>query len=67
MGTCTKSAETICNTVPVPGRDEPSLKPRLFLVEKRAWQHWGVRAVCFRYVMIHVIYSDHTLLLKIIM
>ena len=34
-----------------------SLVPRLFLVEERAWQHWGVGAVYFRYVMVHVIYS----------
>ena len=44
-----------------------SLVPRLFLVEERAWQHWGVGAVYFCYVMVHVIYSDHTLFLKIIM
>ena len=40
-----------------------SLVPRLFLVEERAWQHWGVRAVYFRYVMINMIYSDHALFL----
>ena len=44
-----------------------SLVPRLFLVEERAWQHWGVRAVYFRYVMVHVIYSDRALFLKIVM
>ena len=44
-----------------------SLVPRLFLVEERAWQHWGVGAVYFRYVTVHVIYSDHALFLKIIM
>ena len=44
-----------------------SLVPRLFLVEERAWQHWGVGAIYFRYVTIHVIYSDHALFLKIIM
>ena len=44
-----------------------SLVPRLFLVEERAWQHWGVRAVYFRYVMVHVIYSNRALFLKIIM
>ena len=44
-----------------------SLVPRLFLIEERAWQHWGVGAVYFHYVMIHVIYSDHALFLKIIM
>ena len=44
-----------------------SLIPRLFLVEERAWQHWGVGAVYFRYVMVHVIYSDPALFLKIIM
>ena len=30
----------------------------LFLVEKRAWQHLVDGAIYFRYVMIHVIYSD---------
>ena len=44
-----------------------SLVPRLFLVEERAWQHWGVGAVYFRYVTVHVICSDHALFLKIIM
>ena len=48
-------------------RRRGSLVPRLFLVEERAWQHWGVGAVYFRYVMVHVIYSDHALFLKIIM
>ena len=43
------------------------LVPRLFLVEERAWKHWGVGAVYFRYVMVHVIYSNHALFLKIIM
>ena len=43
-----------------------SLVLRLFLVEERAWQHWGVGAIYFRYVMVHVIYSDHALFLKII-
>ena len=38
-----------------------SLVPRLFLIEERAWQYWGVGAVYFRYVMVHVIYSDHAL------
>ena len=38
---------------------------RLFLVEERAWQHWGVGAVYFCHVMIHVIYSDHTLFWKL--
>ena len=42
-----------------------SLVPRLFLIEERAWQHWGVGAVYFRYVMVHVIYSDHALFLKL--
>ena len=42
-----------------------SLVPRLFLIEERAWQHWGVRAVYFRYVMIHGIYSDHVLFCKL--
>ena len=44
-----------------------SLVPRLFLVEERAWQHCAVGAVYFRYIMVHVIYSDHALFLKIIM
>ena len=44
-----------------------SLVPRLFLIEERAWQHLGVGAVYFRYIMVHVIYSDHALFLKIIM
>ena len=35
--------------------------PRLFLVEERAWQHY------FHYIMVHVIYSNHALFLKIIM
>ena len=35
-----------------------SLLPRLFLIEERAWQHWGVVAIYFRYVMIQLIYSD---------
>ena len=41
--------------------------PGFFLVEERAWQHWGVGAVYFRYVTVHVIYSDRVLFLKIIM
>ena len=36
-----------------------SLVPRLFLIEERAWQHWGVGAIYFRYIMI---YSNHTLI-----
>ena len=55
------------HNLPGPMLDPLSLVPRLFLIEERAWQHWGVGAVYFRYVMVHVIYSDHTLFLKIIM
>ena len=54
-------AASTCRAVPV------GLVPRLFLIGESAWQHWGVGAVYFRYVMIHVIYSDHAIFLKIIL
>ena len=41
----------------------PSFVPRLFLVEEKPWQ--GPRVIYFRYVMIHVIYSDHALFWKL--
>ena len=60
---------TICLLEPFSGLAlyPGSFEPRLFLIEERAWQHWEVGAVYVHYIMIHVIYSDHALFLKMIM